>query len=202
MLSHNQSLKSYLLPQLNKNVQLSSLFTNCYAITEFMVCRDFKFSSQGYLPFNKVPKYLSLPNNLTGYMVITDLYRNNDSVSFLENNKFLYSNIQVARYEKTLKTSSIFNKLNFNHVFSQKYANKAGFIGIQNKKLIFLDHIPYNISGNYLLYKDLQLEKIIFRDDQTRKLLQKLQASYSQVVNIAKGYIQKTDIQLNRIRPK
>ena len=99
-----------------------------------------------------------------------------------------------------LKTSSIFNKLNFNHVFSQKYANKAGFIGIQNKTLIFLDHVPFNISGNYVLYKDLQLKKIIFKDDQTRKMLQKLQTSYSQVVTIAKGYIQKTDVLLNRVK--
>ena len=105
ILSHNQSLRTYVLPQLNKNVKFSSLFTNCYAIKEFMVCRDYKFSNQGYLPFHKVPQYLSLKHNLTGYLIITDLYRNNHSVSFLENNKFFYSNIQVANYEKTLKKS-------------------------------------------------------------------------------------------------
>ena len=84
------------------------------------------------MPFNEAINYLALNSKYSEFMVITNLYKDNQTISFVPQHKFFYSNINVKTFKKTLEQSPVYAKLDFNNIFNSKIFQN-GYIGIKER---------------------------------------------------------------------
>ena len=89
-MSNNNSFEIFHLPKINiGKLKFDSVFKNCDDLEHFLACNPYNFSNLGFMPLNKAVNYLSLDSEYSEYMVITNIYKNNQTISFVPQHKFL-----------------------------------------------------------------------------------------------------------------
>ena len=84
ILSNNNSFEIFHLPKINiGKLKFDSVFKNCNDLTIVLACNPYNFSNLGFMPLNKAVNYLSLDSEYSEYMVITNIYTNNQTISFV-----------------------------------------------------------------------------------------------------------------------
>ena len=132
LLSDVQSLQKFSIKKLNQ-LNFKILFKGCNEHKLFLFCPNKKNLPISFFPLHKIVLYLSLPSNLTSYLLILDIFRSNSKVIFREPTEFFYESMNVSEYKKILQSSAVFKSLNFGAVFSAIYNNRSGYIGLQEK---------------------------------------------------------------------
>ena len=163
IVADTQSKEFFKLQRFNK-IKFHPVFEGCKDITYFLACSQKKFLSFGSFPLVQIQNYLDLPDQLFNYTLITNMYKGNNTITYLREHEFFYSNMNIRKYEKSLSKTKLYSNLDFNGIFSQQYSTKSGFVGLYQKKFILLETLPYNKTDDYLLYKDYDLTYMKFQD--------------------------------------